>query len=119
MNKNIALLYGLCLMGLFIACQKSFSSGKSLPQSSAGSMEARKSDEEEIKRMIVAREEVFAAGKCEQFESYVTPDVLEIEGGLATPHEVKSAGEGTRSRISNKNHSDPTFSFGFWVTSRS
>jgi hypothetical protein len=56
MNKNIALLYGLCLLGLCIACQKSFSSGKSLPQSSAGSMEVRKSDEEEIKRMIVAGE---------------------------------------------------------------
>jgi hypothetical protein len=88
MKKNVALLYSLCLLGLLISCQKSFSSEKNLPQSSSGSIEVQKTDEEEIKRVIIARGDAFAAGKCEEFESYVTPDVIEIEGGLVTPHEV-------------------------------
>lgn len=88
MNKNIALLYGLCLLALLSRPEKSFPFETNLPQSSPGSVEARKADEEEIKRIIIARGEAFAAGKCDEFESYVTPDVVEIEGGLVTPHEV-------------------------------
>jgi hypothetical protein len=49
---------------------------------------SRKDDQEEIKQAIVSRGDAFAAGNCEQFESYVTSDVIEIEGGLVTPHEV-------------------------------
>jgi hypothetical protein len=105
-NKNRALLSGLCLVGLLISSEKSFSSEKSLPQSLDGSMEVRKADEEELKRAIIARGDAFAAGKCEEFESYIAPDVIEIEGGLITPHEVltKECREETRSQISRSRY---------------
>ena len=48
----------------------------------------RDADEREIKRAILARGEAYAAGDCERFESYLAPDVIEIEGSLLSSHEV-------------------------------